>query len=256
MKRINLRKPVLVLLSAAALAVTASGQIGPGAAGVFQTIPINGDFSQWSGVPVAYTDEDPGNNPGGVDFSAVYLANDANYLYVYYTLYNAADPIDYANTAIYISNNPSNPGVGAHPFGNTQFGASLKVESYGGWGGADAFQLLGMTADDPAGDYGWGPVVYYGVPYAGNSVPGTQFEFAIPLNILGVGAYAGVPLVGTIGSTIGVELATQAGGTDSLPDWSNYGDLTYTLIPEPGTITLVGLGLLMTIGFVRGRKSH
>jgi hypothetical protein len=256
MKQSDVRKAFLVLLSAGALVINALGQVGPGAAGVFQTIPINGDFSQWSGVPVAYTDEDPGNNPGGVDFSAVYLANDANYLYVYYTLYNNADPIDWANTAIYISNNPSNPSVGAHPFGNTQFGASLKVESYDGWGGANAFQLLGMTADDPAGDYGWGPVVYSGITYAGNANPGTQFEWAIPLNITGVGAYAGVPLVGTIGSTIGVELATQAGGTDSLPSWPNYGALTYTLVPEPGTSALVGLGLLMAIGVVRSRKSR
>ena len=49
---------------------------------------------------MAYTDEDGVNNPGGVDFQNVYLANDNNYLYIRFTLQQPADPISYYNTYI------------------------------------------------------------------------------------------------------------------------------------------------------------
>ncbi len=227
-----------MLLGAGALAINASGQV----TGTYANITIGSGFADWAGVPVAYTDDDGPNNPGSVDFQNVFLANDNNYLYIRFTLMATADPISDGNTFLFLGGN-QNPPTGFNPFGNPNFGATVLIE------GDQAYQEAG-------GGFNEGTLPSANVEYAADSIPGTNFEFRIALNVLGVsGAYAGVPL---LGNTIGVELATQDGNGDSLPDWSNYGKLTYTLatIPEPGTLTLVGFGLLLAVGFVRARKSH
>ena len=119
MKRIDVRKTFWVLLSAGALAINASGQV----TGTYANITIGSGFADWAGVPVAYTDEDGVNNPGGVDFQNVYLANDNNYLYIRFTLQQPADPISYYNTYIWLDGD-TNPATGYHPFGNPNFGSS------------------------------------------------------------------------------------------------------------------------------------
>jgi hypothetical protein len=236
MKRIDVRKVSLVLVSAGALAINASG-------GTYANITIDGSFSDWAGVPVAYADEDGVNNPGNIDFQNVYLANDSNYLYIRFTLMQPADPISDGNTFIWLDGD-TNPATGFHPFGNPNFGASLMI-------------IADQAYQETGGGFNEGTLANADVAYGADSLPGTDFEFRIALNVTGVsGASAGVPLLPN--STIGVQLATQDGNGDSLPDFSNYGALTYTLatVPEPGTLTLVGFGLLMAIGFVRARKSR
>ena len=81
------------------------------AAGTFQSITVDGDTSDWAAITPAYTDEDGVNNPGGVDFQNVYLANDDNYLYIRFTLMQPADPISAGNTYIWLDND-NNPATG------------------------------------------------------------------------------------------------------------------------------------------------
>ncbi len=236
MKRINVGKVFLVLVSAGALAINASG-------GTYANITIGSGFSDWAGVPVAYTDEDGVNNPSGADFQNIYLANDNNYLYIRFTLQQPADPIDGWNTYIWLDGD-MNPATGFNPFGNPNFGSSLMIIN------DQAYQQAG-------GGWNEGTLANADVAYACDSLPGTNFEFRIALDVTGVsGAFAGVPLLP--GNTIGVQLGNETGTDDSLPDWANYGALTYTLatVPEPGTLTLVGFGLFMAVGFVRTRRSH
>jgi hypothetical protein len=225
----------LVLLSAGALAINAS-------AGTYANITIDGNTADWAGVPVAYTDEDGVNNPGGVDFQNVYLANDNNYLYIRFTLQQPADPISYYNTYIWLDGD-NNSATGFNPFGNPNFGASLMIID------DQAYQETG-------GGFNEGTLANADVAYGADSLPGTDFEFRIARDVIGVsGASAGVPLLP--GNTIEVQLGSSSLNGDSLPSWGNYGALSYTFatVPEPGTLTLVGFGLLMTIGFVRARKA-
>jgi hypothetical protein len=55
-------------------------------AGTFATITIDGDFSDWAGIPVL--DSDGGDNVGGPDIGDTQIANDENYLYIRNTFPN------------------------------------------------------------------------------------------------------------------------------------------------------------------------
>ncbi len=209
-------------------------------AGTYANITIDGNTSDWAAVPVAYADEDGVNNPGGVDFQNVYLANDANFLYIRFTLMQPADPITLGNTYIFLDGDNNNT-TGFHPFGNPNFGSSVMII------GDQAYQQAG-------GGFNEGSLPSAGAAYGASSIPGTDFEFKIARNVVGVsGAFVGSPLLGN--STIQVQLASETGNGDSLPSFANYGALSYTFaqIPEPGTMSLIGLGFLGLVGFVRRR---
>lgn len=210
-------------------------------AGTYANITIDGSTADWAGVPVAYTDEDGVNNPTGVDFQNVYLANDDNYFYIRFTLMQSADPITLGNTYIFLDGDNNNT-TGFHPFGNPGFGGNVMII------GDQAYQQAG-------GGFNEGTLGDANVAYGAASIPGTDFEFRISRFVTGVsGAYTSLPL---LGNTLQVQLASETGGGDSLPSFANYGSLAYTFaaVPEPGTMALVGLGLVMMIGFVRGRRN-
>ncbi|HUJ09505.1 MAG TPA: hypothetical protein VL171_05715 [Verrucomicrobiae bacterium] len=168
----------------------------------------------WSGVPVAWTDEDGSNNPTGCDFQNLYLANDDNYLYVRYTLKQSCDPIDGFNTYIWLDGDNSNA-TGFNPFGNPNFGSEVMIIN------ADAYQEAG-------GGFNEGTLTNADVLYgsAGSAVPTNDFHYRVSRYVTGVsGAYSDVQL---LGNTIGVQLGTDTGTGDSLPAWANYGKLHYT----------------------------
>jgi hypothetical protein len=197
----------------AILATAVCGLASAAQAGTYKTITIDGDFSDWTGVPIAYTNENGVNNPSGVDFQNVYLANDDNYLYIRYTLQQPADPIAPGNTYIWLDNDTSGA-TGFHPFGNPNFGSSLMI-------------IADQSYQEAGGGFNEGSLTNASVVYGASTIPGTNFEFRISRSVVGVaGAFAGVPLLNS--ATIGVQLASETGGGDSLPAFSNYGLLTYT----------------------------
>ncbi|TWT92877.1 hypothetical protein Pla108_40170 [Botrimarina colliarenosi] len=57
------------------------------ASAYYKTVTIDGDFSDWADVPVI--DSDPADNPGSVDIGDIKVANDENFLYIYYTSYDS-----------------------------------------------------------------------------------------------------------------------------------------------------------------------
>ena len=214
-------------------------------AGTYANISIDGDTFDWAGIAPAYTNENGVNNPGGVDFQDVYLANDANYLYIRYTLQSAADPVSFGNTYIWIDND-NNSATGFQPFGNPNFGSSVMIIS------DQAYQEAG-------GAFNEGTLTTAGVAYGAALVPGTDFEFRIARNVTGVsGAFTGVSLLDS--TTIKVQLGTDSVGGDSLPSWPNYGALSYTFaaapVPEPASTVLAGLGMLLLIGRLRQPRKN
>lgn len=220
------------------------GVAGPARAGTYQTITIDGDTSDWAGIAPAYTDEDGVNNPSGVDFQNIYLANDASYLYLRFTLQQSADAITPGNTYIWLDND-NNPATGFQPFGNPNFGSSLMII------GDQAYQEAG-------GGFNEGTLTDASVAYGAAAIPGTDYEFKISRSVTGVaGAFTGVPLLNN--STIEIQLGTDSGTGDSLPSWSNYGALSYTFaapVPEPATTALAACGALLFAGRFRpGRKN-
>src|SRR6266567_4620180 len=76
--------------------VTLIATPGPvGAAGNYRAVNIDGDFSDWVGIPWAFTGA-PNGNP--VNFARVQFANDANYLYGHFVLFSNAAPFTDSNT--------------------------------------------------------------------------------------------------------------------------------------------------------------
>lgn len=67
--------------------VAALTAAGTAQAGHWATITIDDAYGDWAGVPVV--NSDPADNPGGVDFFEVQIANDADYLYIRNTYHTA-----------------------------------------------------------------------------------------------------------------------------------------------------------------------
>src|SRR5437016_8942380 len=59
-------------------------------AGDFKHIAIDGSFDDWAGISPAF--EDLSDTTNSIDYAAVYIANDADYLYLRFTLYAPGDP--------------------------------------------------------------------------------------------------------------------------------------------------------------------
>ena len=59
-------------------------------AGTYKHITIDGDFSDWAGVPVAYTQ--PADTTQSIAYTNIYIANDENYLYIRFAIATSDDP--------------------------------------------------------------------------------------------------------------------------------------------------------------------
>lgn len=70
------------LIAAACVALASSSD-----AGVFKTISIDGDYSDWADVPAI--DSDAADNAGFVDFAETKITNDGDFLYIYNSFHTA-----------------------------------------------------------------------------------------------------------------------------------------------------------------------
>src|SRR5689334_18090363 len=76
---------------AIALAALATCGISPKIfAGTYASIAIDGNFSDWTNVPIALTDPAGDGNP--TDFGNIQIANDNNNLYLHITYNTAVNP--------------------------------------------------------------------------------------------------------------------------------------------------------------------
>ncbi len=147
------------------LSVTA-GTNGP--TGTYRTIAIDGDFSDWAGVPWAYhgvADTNP------VNFADVQFANDANYLYGHFTLYSAAAAFADFNMHLFVDRD-NNVLTGYHPTG-ASFGSEMMIEGATGYD-----QRNGGFNEGTVSGANW---------LLSPSGMGTEFEFRLSL----AAAYAG-----------------------------------------------------------------
>ena len=59
-------------------------------AGTYKHITIDGDFSDWAGVPVAFTQ--PADTTLSIAYTNIFVANDENYLYIRFAISTSDDP--------------------------------------------------------------------------------------------------------------------------------------------------------------------
>lgn len=96
----------------------------PAPAPVFANIVVDGDLSDWDGIPSRLSLPSSGDT---IDFQDVYVANDSAYLYGRFTLHAPASPFTDFNTHVFIDTD----GNGASGFvpGASLFGSEVMVES-------------------------------------------------------------------------------------------------------------------------------
>lgn len=118
-------KPPLCALTLAAVAL--GWATAPALeAGTFKRITIDGQFTDWAGVPVAFADE--ADAPDAFDYKDVFVANDEQFLYVRATLHAPAPYPDFHHQILLDADN--NAGTG-HPWGG--LGSEFFIEDGGGY---------------------------------------------------------------------------------------------------------------------------
>jgi hypothetical protein len=93
--------------------------------GTFKHITVDGTFSDWTGVPLAYTAVAGATN--AIQYQNVYIANDQTNLYIRFTLYSPWPAFQNSFDNIFIDAD-NNPGTG---FGVGGIGSSMLIQ----WGG-------------------------------------------------------------------------------------------------------------------------
>src|SRR6202142_3294558 len=116
---------ILIAISSACVLGFFSSDAQTNVPSTFKRITVDGTFSDWTGVPLAYTAAvGPAN---AIQYQNVYIANDQTNLYIRFTLYSprAAFANSYDNLFIDADNNP---GTG---FSVGGIGSSMLIQ----WGG-------------------------------------------------------------------------------------------------------------------------
>lgn len=159
----------------------------------YRVVSIDGSFVDWDGVPVL--SNDPVDASAPVDFADVQVANDANYLYVRFTLHAAASPfIDWESHLFLDTDN--NPATGM-PVNGANIGSEVMIES-------------GSAYDQRGGGFNEGGVngIAWSLSPAG---PGTAFELRLSRNA--TFANGGGPIFS--GNTIRLALQDNRGDTSA-----------------------------------------
>lgn len=77
----------------------------------FKHITIDGKFEDWAGVEVAYHDAQ--ERPNATDIKEIWIAHDASYIYVRFSLYTAADPFTARNNFFFNADGDAGSGYGS-----------------------------------------------------------------------------------------------------------------------------------------------
>ena len=113
------------ILSAAV--ITTLGLLGASArAGTFKTIAIDGDFTDWAGVPVLASD--PTGDGAPIDYGDVQIANDANNLYLRVTYRTAVNP-NVSPSSFLSFDTDNNVATGFNIYGDNIVGAEASFQN-------------------------------------------------------------------------------------------------------------------------------
>jgi hypothetical protein len=174
---------------------------------VFKHITIDGSFTDWTDVPLAYSQAQP---PGDiVAFKNLYIANDQSYLYIRFSLYNSTNPFTSKQNIFIDTDHNASTGYSEHGIGSEAL-----IQSGNGYretnGIFNAGSINGLSwLASPAGS-------------------GTDFEVRISLNA----TYTDSSPV-FVSNTFAIFLeSSESAGNEWFPNVT--GGLTYTLAQELG----------------------
>jgi len=224
MKTIRSKATALVLLAAGLLARQAS-------AGTYANITIDGNTADWAGVPVAYTDATGDASP--IDIATIQLANDNNNLYIRLTYGTAVNPN--SGSGVFLAfDTDNNPATGYDIYGLGLVGAEA------GWQNDFPFEQATGVFNTGGGITGGGAAIS---PYFTTT---TEQEYAISRSA--TFTTSGLPVFSGNSFTL---LVYTVDGTADVAGPVPY---TFAAVPEPTSLALVGLGLLMAVGMLRSRR--
>lgn len=140
----------------------------PPPASEFRPIAIDGAFADWTGAPVLDSDPAEGIDP---DFADLSVANDADFLYIRFTLHNAFAPfIDFSSHVFIDTDNNAGTGFAV---GGTTIGSDFMVESWGAGAANGWDERLGNFNDGSVSGVSWN---------ISPTTAGTEFELRISRN--------------------------------------------------------------------------
>ena len=206
-----------------------------GGVGTYRTIAIDGNFSDWSNVPVAYVGA-PDGNP--VNFAEAQFANDTNYLYGHFKLFSAYAPFSDYYTHLFIDTD-DNSATG-YPVGGALFGSEFMIES-------------GFGYDERNGSFNAGSVSDVGWAIA-PATAGTEFEFRVSLGALYAGnrkVFSGNSVRLLLQDDRGPETAVETGVNYTLAPFQ-LGPLSISTAAGQITISWTGAGMLQCAGSLTG----
>ncbi len=183
-------------------------------AGTYKHITIDGDMSDWAGVPLASTK--PEVDGDVVSFENLYVANDEDYIYIRFSLYSAANPFTSKQNIFFdVDTNATT--------GNSEngLGSEMLVQS-----GAAYRETNGVFNSSPISGLNW---------LAAPAVPATEYEVRISRQAVYTN---GAPVFTNNAVTLNLETG-ESSGNKWFPDV--VGGLLYTFADVP--TALVGTNL-------------
>jgi hypothetical protein len=199
--------------------------VAPGASKQFRAgIVIDGDFSDWAGVPLAISDpEDAGPDTGAhSDFKDVWVTSDNDYVYLRFTLWSESDPFIYFNNIFVDADN--DPATG---YAVNGIGSEMLIQ-----GGGAYEQKAGVFNNDTVDGLDW---------LAAPNPPGTDFEMRFSRKAKYTNPDAGGLVFKTDTIAVVLESENNAFATKELVPDSGNSPLTHTLLNYAPT----DLGLLV-----------
>src|SRR5882672_4218379 len=126
-------------LKIALLLMAAAFVFHPGAfAGTYKQITVDGNFADWTGVPVAYT-QGP-DTALSIAYTNIYLANDEQYLYIRFAISTSDNPFTSHQNIFVDADNSVATGYGAGGYVGSEMliqGGAAYQEKNGGFNEGD-----------------------------------------------------------------------------------------------------------------------
>src|SRR5213593_1559542 len=131
-------------------------------AGTYKHITVDGDLSDWAGVPVANTQ--PPDTTQSIAYTNIYVANDENYLYIRFAISTSDDPFTSRQNIFIDADNNTATGFGAGGY----VGSEMLIQ-----GGAGYQEKNGAFNEGGINGLGW---------LLAPAGPATEFELRIARN--------------------------------------------------------------------------
>jgi hypothetical protein len=208
-----------------AMIVACAACAAPAVAGTYKAITVDGDFTDWAGVPIVITDDAADASP--IDVATVQIANDASNLYV---RINYATPVNpNAGPSIFLAfDTDSNPATGYDIRGAGILGSEAGFQN-----DFPFDQRAGFNSGTVSAGAGISPY---------NTLTSSQ-EYSIARNIT-----YGADGTSVFGNSFRVLVYSDGSASNEITPVGSY---TFALVPEP-----VSLGAALAAGavFIRRRR--